>query len=244
VTDFSAEVLAEGKAVRCMSYELRITRRCLQEDLDYFGEAPFEDLAGHEIVKALVNRRSSGPTDTREVSPLTSGQTVYRLAYGDRHRGATWFDQENRVVWLLAYAQHEFEGRGDAFPYFKELDETGRLLPEPADLEQLFRDRTARFAATVAEDAERLLEDARRAPGEEQRGRLGGELGVGVVIVVVEPLEEVSVAIEMMGLSKESFAISLAALFPGRGIDELESIDSLPARPLTVGELGFRLLNG
>jgi hypothetical protein len=167
------------------------------------------------------------------------------LAYGDRHRGATWFDEENQVVWLLAYAQHEFEEGPDAFPYFKELDAEGRLLPGPADLEQLIRDRDARFAATVREDAERLLEEARQAADEEHRAVLGGEIGVGVVIVYVESLEEINAAIETIGLppeAKEVFAILLQVLFPGIGAHDLETIDALPTRALRPGELGLRAL--
>jgi hypothetical protein len=108
---------------------LRVTRRCLDEDLGYGGDRPFDDLAPLEIIKAFLNRRRDRSIDTKVVAPITSHETVYRLAYGDRHRGATWYDSANHVVWLLAYAQHEFEGEGDAFPYFKSLDAAGRLFP-------------------------------------------------------------------------------------------------------------------
>jgi hypothetical protein len=226
----------------CEAYELRVTRRCLEEDLDYYEDAPFEDLAGHEIIKALINRRSDGPTDTREVSPLSSGKRVYRLAYGNRHRGATWFDENEGVVWLLGYAQHEFEDRGDAFSQFKDLDEEGHLLPGPADYEALLRERDARFGASLAVQAEALLAEARRNPGREVVAHLGGAIEVTVAITVVETLGELHVAIQMTGLPTEHFLLVLAALFDGRDMDEIESAEAMPGRDLQPGELGFRIL--
>jgi hypothetical protein len=231
-----------GAAHPCDAYELRITRRCLEDDLEYFGEAPFEDLAKHEIVKALVKRRSDGPTDTREVSPLSSGKRVYRLAYGDRHRGATWYDERHGVVWLLAYAQHEFEDRGDAFPYFKELDAEGRLLPGPADYEALLRERDDRLQSELGHDAERLIREAHEAPGREVVGILGGAVEVTITITVVESLGELYVAVQMAGVAKEHFVLTLAALFKGRDIEEIETAEAMPNRALHPGELGFRAL--
>jgi len=134
----------------CADYELRVTHRCLEEDLGRPCSKPFEELSEHEIITAFVNRRADSPIDTRVVAPLTSRQTVYRLAYGHRHRGATWHDSANRVIWLLAYGQHEFEQQGDAFPYFKDLDARGKLFPSQADYRDLFRDRDRRFAVLRA----------------------------------------------------------------------------------------------
>lgn len=108
-----------GGSFLCQGYELRVTQRCLEEDLAKPTNEPFEELGGHEIITAFVNRRRDKPDNTRQVAPLTSGKTVYRLAYGDRHRGATWYDEAQDVVWLLAYAQHEFRDGPDAFDYFK-----------------------------------------------------------------------------------------------------------------------------
>lgn len=235
---------AWGEAHLCEAYELRITRRCLEEDLDYYGDTPFEALAGKEIVKALIGRRSDSPTDTREVTPLSSGKRVYRLAYGERHRGATWYDERHGVVWLLAYARHRFEGRGDAFPYFKNLDEEGRLLPAPADYEALLLERDRRFTASIAIEAEQLLREARESPGHEAVGKLGGAVEVTIVVATVESLEEVHVAIQTVGLPKEHFLLALGAFFEGREFGEIESAAEMPGRPLAPGELAFKGLIG
>jgi hypothetical protein len=226
----------------CAAYELRITARCLDEDLGSGTEASFEELSGHEIVTAFVNRRKDSPTNTRTVAPLSSGEQVYRLAYGERHRGATWFDEANGVVWLLAYAQHEFEDRGDAFPYFKQLDRDDRLLPTAEDYEALFRDRDLRFTQVVEHEAANLLQAARDAPGTEQRAVIGGQFGVGVAVEVVETLEEVWVAVKTGGLTQEYLAILFAALFPEAEFEDIESVSDFADRELDPDELGFRCL--
>jgi hypothetical protein len=231
-----------GGSYLCEGYELRITERCLAEDLACPSEEPFDELAGHEIVTAFVNRRRNTPTNTRRVAPLTSHQTVYRLAYGHRHRGATWHDEANGVVWLLGYAQHEFEDKGDAFPYFKELDAAHRLLPTKADYTALFRDRDRRFTEVVQHEAEQLLDAAREQPGEEQRAVVGGQLGVGVALEVVETLEEVYLAVKTARLTPENLIILFAAFFPERQFDEIDGTHKLPHRELGEEELAFRCL--
>ncbi|MGI8414314.1 MAG: hypothetical protein ACR2QA_17835 [Solirubrobacteraceae bacterium] len=232
-----------GSAYLCAEYELRVTRRCLDEDLQNATSAPFDDLKKHEIIKALIKRRRDGPDDTKMVSPLPGGLEVYRLAYGDRHRGATWYDEDNRVVWLVAYAQHEFEAAGDAFPYFKQLCGDGRLLPDEVDYQALFADRSSRFAGVARHDATLLLAAARADPGTEQRGFVGGEVGVGIAVEIVETLTETYLAIKIHGLGTETLPILLAAFFPEYDFADIESTNELPSRPLDSDELGFRALS-
>jgi len=232
-----------GSAYLCADYELRVTRRCLDEDLQSPTTAPFDDLKKHEIIKALIKRRRETPDDTKKVSPLPGGLDIYRLAYGSRHRGATWYDEDNRVIWLVAYAQHEFEGGGDAFPYFKDLHTEGRLLPTETDYQALFADRASRFAGVARHDAGLLLEAARANPGTEQRGFVGGEVGVGVAVEIVETLTETYLAVKIRGLDTEALPILLAAFFPEYDFADIESTRELPTRSLDSDELGFRALS-
>lgn len=232
-----------GTAYLCSEYELRLTKRCLAEDLHSSSVAPFDDLKKHEIIKALIKRRRDSPIDTKRVSPLADDPEVYRLAYGDRHRGATWFDEENRVVWLLGYAQHEFEGAGDAFPYFKALHADNRLLPSEEDYKELFTDRGSRFAGLVPLEAPTLLAAARAHPGTEQRGVIGGQVGVGVAVEIVETLTETYLAVKLRGLSPDMLPILLAAFFPTNEFDDLESTRTFPTRALEIGEIAFRALS-
>jgi hypothetical protein len=102
----------------CEEWELRLTRRCLEEDLGRSPDTNFGDLLGVEIIKAFIARRRERHDNTREVAPLTSGKTVWRLSRGHDHRGATWYDPDDKVVWLLAYGLHRSGEPEDAFPYF------------------------------------------------------------------------------------------------------------------------------
>jgi hypothetical protein len=223
----------------CEDYELRVTNRCLSEDLHRPVADPFREIANHEIITAFINRRRSSPENTRQVSPLSTGRTVYRLAYGERHRGATWHDEVNGVVWLLAYAQHEFEGAGDAFPYFKQLDAEDRLLPTAEDYEALFGARAARFAEVVAHDCAALLEAARASPGVEVVGHVA-DLEISVAIDIAESLEEINVAFKLHQLTPENLAVLLAALFPQNSFDDLQTATHIAGRSIARDEIVYR----
>src|SRR5215211_5288204 len=54
-------------------------------------------LLGVEIIKAFIARPRERHDNTREVAPLTSGKPVWRLSRGHDHRGATWFDRDDKV---------------------------------------------------------------------------------------------------------------------------------------------------
>lgn len=226
----------------CESWELRVTSRCLVEDLGRGADARFEDLLGLDIIKGFVGKRCADPTDTRKVAPLTSGREVYTLGYGHRHRGATWHDEQNRVIWLCAYGRHESGAAEDAFPYFKELDAEGRLLPVRDDYERLVEDRNRRFTDAVVDDAQQLLLEAREDPGVEKSGILADSVGVGVAVELVETLEETYIAIRADDLRPGWLDIVLAAFFPDADLRGWESTDSFPTRPLREYELSYRHL--
>lgn len=132
----------------CSDWELRITNRCLEEDLGRRAGTAMADLQGIEIVNALITERRNKATDTRQVSPLTCGQQVWVLSRGHDHRGGTFFDEQERVIWLVAYRVHRSGSEDDFFPYCKNLDRQDRLLPDEADYERLIRDRDQRFCTS------------------------------------------------------------------------------------------------
>jgi hypothetical protein len=197
----------------------------------------------HDIIKALVTKRGAKPEDTKQIAPLTCRRTVYRLAYGHRHRGATWHDEANGVVWLLAYAVHESGHPDDAFPYFNALDAAGMLLPSEADYAELFSERAGRFAMTAPDECQALLAAARLEPGREHRTIVGGEVGVGVAVEVAETLEEAWVAVRAPS-SAETLPILMASFFPDIDADDLEWPAEMPHRPLEPDEICFRHLFG
>ena len=85
---------------------------------------------------------SSEPTGTRTVGPAAGELTIYRLGQGHEHRGATWHDAAERVLWLCAYGLHRSGEDDDAFPYFHGLIGAGTLLPTEGDYAALFDDFT------------------------------------------------------------------------------------------------------
>jgi hypothetical protein len=227
----------------CADYELRVTRRCRADDLDCAEADPFVYRASHEIVLAIINRRKDSPINTREVTPLSTGRTVYRLAYGNRHRGATWYDEAHSVVWLLAYAQHEFEDTGDAFPYFKALDADDRLLPAAADYEDLFHAQADRLAHAVPAECIAALESARAAPGTEVSADIAGQVRLGCCVEETDVLQEVTIAIKYRGLTTDNLPIILASFFPDTTPDELENVGGIADRQLGADEVAYRWLS-
>ena len=224
----------------CERYELRVTQRCLEEDLGRDPDSDFAELlekATPEIVTALVKKRCDGPTDRSEIAPLSSGRTVYRLAFGDDHRGGTWYDEHFGVVWLLAYRLHRSGRPDDAFPYIKGLDEEGRLLPTEEDYKALFDDQGRRAAMVAPEEAQELLAEARANEGVEVRGVLGEAAGVGVVVEVVETLEETAIAFAVNQVPAAWVTLIPAWFFPDSRFEDWDPTTKFPTRDLAPTEI-------
>ena len=228
----------------CEKYELRVTRRCLISDLGLNSSTPFADARAHPIVHAFENQRATEPRGTKTVGPAAGDRTVYRLAYGNDHRGATWHDQVDRVIWLCAYHLHRSGEDDDAFPYFHNLIDCGNLLPTEDDYSDLFDDRSRHFADTVYKDAQQLLNRARSHPGVEQVGLLGSEQTTAVVVEVVDTLHETYVAFSVAGIDRQRVVMILAAFDTGAEFSEWELADKLPTRSLRAneGEICYRIL--
>jgi predicted double-glycine peptidase len=116
-----------------MGLVLRVTQRCLAEDFglpaDALKQSTLEEVAGSiPAIAAFCEKRSQNPEGLEKVQPLTSNVVVYTLHAGEI-RGATWHDRRAGTVWLLAARFHRSGKKDDAYPYFKELDAGGRLLP-------------------------------------------------------------------------------------------------------------------
>jgi len=228
-----------GGAYICKEWELRVTARCLDEDLNASEEADFDAILGLEIVKAFVKDRASQSTGARQVTPLTCGLPVYRLAYGNDHRGATLHDEVDAVIWLLAYGRHRSGKPGDFFPVCKGLDADGRLLPTADDYERMYTERTNRFVAAVAHEAPVVLCEARAAEGEYEC-TVGGELAVRLSIEVDEEMDATAITVAFMAESLETLdqaKLLLAALSPGKW----DEIGGMPSRPLSSGEMAFTI---
>lgn len=228
----------------CGTYELRITHRCLTNDLNLGPTADFAIARSHPIVHALENQRSTSPIGAKTVGPAAGERTIYRLAYGHDHRGATWFDQAERVVWLCAYRLHRSGDPDDAFPYFHALIDSGELLPTADDYEALFLDRDRRFVDTMSVDAQALLGRARSNPGVEQVGVIGGQETTGVVVEIVETLEETYVAFALTVGDYTRIILLLIAFYPDATFKDWDLAASLPTRSLRDNEICYRILRG
>lgn len=227
-------------------HELRVTIRCIRTDLSREPPQVFEELsASHEIVRCFTRKRDIVTDGGKTVGPRNGDRTLYRVAIGHDHRGATWSDPSNGVVWLCAgHSRHRSGGPNDAYPYFHRLIGAGEILPTPEDYEWLEHDRADILAASLPEAAQALLAMARAAPNQEHRAVIGsGE--VGVVVEIVETLQETNVAIVVSTIGDYTrLVVLLAAFYPDRNYADWASRTRLPTRALAPGEICLAILHG
>jgi hypothetical protein len=160
---------------------LRVTRRCLLEDLE-FGEpdfvAPLEELAQRRpIIRAFLTQRRERPVGQETIQGLTSKIVAYSLHAGEV-RGLTWHHETGGVVWLLAARFHRSGKADDAYPYFRTLDAKARLLPTRDDLQALAQEQTNTLARSLLSDVRRLRREAESQPENVIRGEVGGRIRV------------------------------------------------------------------
>ena len=229
----------------CKEYELRVTARCLREDLGerHVERFELERAQHHEIVRAFCSKRSESPTGTSSVGPMAGERTLYVLRQGHDHRGATWFDRGEGVVWLCACGDHRSGEADDAFQHFAALIEDELIYPEAADYERLNDERAERFVALAPQELQELLAAAEAQAGQEVRAVIGDVEELGIVVVVVETLDELFVACSQATLADYTrMTIILAALCPDRPRDDWDFVRALPTRALRAGEICFSIM--
>lgn len=229
---------AAGGAYFCEGWELRITGRCLSEDLNAGAETDFDEVSGLEIVRALVRERRTSIEGTRDVNGLQCGHTAWVLAHGHDHRGATIYDSEEEVVWLVAYGRHRSGQDDDFFPYCRSLDADERLLPTPDDYERMHRERDYRFVEAVRLEGPEILRHARHNPGE-HRHLLAGDISAGIAVEVVPGAAAITIAFQLDAVSWDRVPVLLAALWPG---GNWELIGRMPSRDLEPGEIAHTVM--
>lgn len=220
---------------------MRITARCLDEDLNAATDADFESVLGLEIVKAMISAHKENAFTGRTVSPLTCGHDIWVLTYGHDHRGGTLYDEVEQVIWLVAYHRHRAHEADDFFPYCTEIDREKRLLPTRDDYERMFKDRDRRFADAVVLEAPLIIRQAERVEGE-YRCTVGGELGVGLSIEIDDELEARAMTVAFTVTDVETFEqgqLLLAALHPGAW----EVVGAMPSRELHPSEVAFTIVH-
>lgn len=165
------------------AYQLRITHRCLVEDLGFTSddlERPLEELAAGDsdaakFVRTFTEKRGIDPVDEDSIEGLATGRVpMHPLRRGQRIRGLTWFDRDTNVVWLVAaHFDHRSGERGDSYAYFRGL-RAEQLLPEELDY-LLFREQQAIQAAdAILDHIDPALRSALADQGTEVRMDIGG----------------------------------------------------------------------
>lgn len=236
------------------SYELRITQRCLTDDLnervdlsDPDNAPSIEELTRrHEIVQAFVTERSAQPVGGRSVGRGRTDRPITRLGRGNDHRGATWHDENAKVVWLCASGHHRSGEPDDAFQHFYRLIDADIIYPTEEDYLLLEHERSRRFVELLPDEAAALRAEALARPETEVRGMIAHAHEVGVVAVVVETVgNELFIAFPARELY-DQIVLLLVAFAPEAPWDDWHQVDALPTRGLEPGEFCFSvaLFNG
>jgi hypothetical protein len=231
-------------------WELRITRRCLQDDLhgdpDASGRAE-EHLDLHPIVRAFVERRGQSPIGQE---PFACGTEITRLPLFTLHsnddRGATWHqrsvppgvesDYDLGIVWLLGVRPaHDYDGLcalGDD------------LLPRRDDAESFLQDQQLTFARALIEDVPQLIAVAEANRGTVVDGVLAGGIRVRVHRDAEDEAPLLTVAISSkplpgtVQLAKNWFVRLLSAFFAD-GLDDLALTNEIGGEPLRPDESAY-----
>jgi hypothetical protein len=236
---------------------LRVTQRCLVEDLGFASEAinsPLSHLAAeNDIVQAFNDRRSNHPEGPEVVTGLRTNKVIFTLHVGE-HRGATWFQKTvldhagvpvtPPVVWLLAARFHRSGKAEDAYPYFRELDSKGRLLPTADDVRALLNQTHRSLAESLLKEVPYLIEDAKLSHGRIQTAVLADRVPVRVVYERTNPaLLTVAISQKLLpGAIKmpENWLLQIAAAFlPKTPIERLSFAPDLGGSPLHSDEVAF-----
>lgn len=161
------------------SANLRVTRRCLKDDLGLSDEQVLQytkldardymDL--HASVDKLVAMRGQAPQGGEPIyGPFPRG-SIRSLHVGSGRAVTAWDPTEN-VCWLLAFDGYHRNGEADdAYNVFIDLYNADELLPTAQDYKDLFDaedDDEVVVIPDLLEVGERLLARARANPGREE----------------------------------------------------------------------------
>jgi len=209
-------------------------------------DTSFEEALWHPIVEAFLSKRLADTGSGKTVGPKAGEKTLFRLASGEDHRGATWFDADQRVVWLCTYGWHRSGERNDAFQVFHRLIENSEIYPTADDYQRLFLDRERRFTDLAMRHARAAREEAMASLQtiiEVQLGHpLDRQLEVRIVADVVADIAEISVAFKPIGLNERQIVFVIRSFAPEPEVMEWDVSESLAGAPLRPGEIAFQLL--
>ena len=232
-------------------WDLRITRRCLREDLrlDPNASRSAEEHSGvHPLVRAFVERRGQSPIgqETFRCGTEVTGLPLYTLHFGD-DRGATWHqesvppglasDYELGIVWLLGIRTgHDYDGLCDL---------GDDLLPTTEDAQAFIDDQAHTFARVMVEEVPPLLDRAERNRGQIIEGVIGGGIRVRLFHDHDDAAPLLTVAISsrpfpsVVGLVPQWQARLLLAFFPADDFATLSVTTEIGGQPLEDDESAY-----
>jgi hypothetical protein len=217
------------------------------EDLHLAADTRFWDAMSHPIVKGFVAKRQQVPISGKTVGSNCGARTLYHLSVGNDHRGATWHDTTNRVVWLCAYGWHRSGEPDDAFQIFRILLENNRMYPITADYRRLIVDHQLRFTEMAVVQAGALHEAAMSHPGIIQKGVLGYRVPVRIVLNVSSEIADLTIAFSTLDLSKvnlrkQEIAFIVKCFTPEPEGPLIDFSDTIGGAPLLSGEIAFQII--
>jgi len=163
---------------------LRVTLRCLADDLGLEPDDEWPSVRkladGSSVIRAFVDKRSQSSEGQETIEGLASPIVAYSLHAGS-DRGITWHDRDIDVVWLLAARFHRSGKRDDAYPYFRSLDQAGRLMPSREDYIAHLASETQHLAQRLAAEIPPIRNAARQSPRTIQEAILADRIRVRVV---------------------------------------------------------------
>lgn len=151
---------------------LRVTRRCLRDDLGLDEELVYHDARDfkdeHRAVTKFVDMRGAAPDLAEPIyGPFPRG-LICSLHVGSARAVTTW-DEQEAVCWLLAFNDYHRNGEpDDAYEVFLGLYDQGELLPTKKDWSDFFTDDADAFFDRLLATGQQLLERARTHPGREE----------------------------------------------------------------------------
>jgi hypothetical protein len=230
-----------------VSHVLRVTKRCLVEDLGLSESAaeiePAELVDENPLLRAFVERRSQSPIGQETVEGLTAKIVAYSLHSGE-YRGLTWHHEKAGVVWLLAARFHRSGDPDDAYPHFRDLGHAGRLLPTDDDIRRHLAGQEADLARVLLEEVPAIVDQLRSNPGRILVGNVGGRINVRAVWEADDP-PMLTIAISQRLRPGEmqvptSWQLAVAAAFlPNADPASLSLAWDLAGRPLSPDEIAY-----
>ncbi len=172
------------------SPRLRVTRRCLIDDLGLSAEHARRDArqycAEHEALRSFVVKRESAPGVGEQVKGIEPFGRYISL-HVTRGRGVTFWDEAEDTCWLLAYSDTHASGEDrDCYRYFMRLGERDELLPTEDDYELIWDVSAESVLDALAEMGKDMYAEARESGGEVNRSYLHASALMLVDLLVID----------------------------------------------------------